>query len=463
MAQILNYIYIACAVVILFGAAIFVHEFGHFWVARWRGLKVLEFSIGFGPKIFGWRRKDIDYSVRWIPFGGYVKLPQLVTSAVEGKTPEGEQYPPVSPFSKILVSVAGPLMNIVFAFVIATFLHFVGVPVLINPSIIGNVDPHSEEAKMGIQSGDRIVAVDGKPVRSWQDVFNITMLATTTNRLPVAIERNGVTNTYKLQTVVKEMANSIKVKMLNLESNDRLLVKNVSSGSPAETAGLKSKDEIETFAGLPVTSYDQFVKLVQKREGQPTPIDIKRGGKVISLTVSPHFDPSTRRSRIGIEFDLRDHYQIEHPTPWEQVSYDLNQIWDTVRALIHTRQSGVTVSELSGPVGIIQFLAIQVKTDWRLALRFFVFLSINLGILNLLPLPVLDGGHIVMSLIEGIRRKPLSPKLVEYTFTVFAILLISFILYVTFADIKRISIFRSVFQHETHIEQPAKPATNPAK
>ncbi|MEO6182966.1 MAG: site-2 protease family protein, partial [Verrucomicrobiota bacterium] len=137
MAQILNYIYIAAAVVLLFGAAIFIHEFGHFWVARRRGLKVEAFAIGFGPKIFGWTRNGVEYAWRLIPAGGYVKLPQMVTSQqLEGASGQ-ENLPPVSPLSKILVAFAGPLMNVIFAIAIACLIYVVGLPVAVNPSIIG--------------------------------------------------------------------------------------------------------------------------------------------------------------------------------------------------------------------------------------------------------------------------------------------------------------------------------------
>lgn len=455
MAQIFNYIYIGVAVVLLFGAAIFFHEFGHFWMARRRGLKVLEFSIGFGPKMYGWTKDGIDYSIRWIPAGGYVKLPQMVTSsAIEGSAPEGEPLPPVTPLSKILVAAAGPFMNVVFAFVIATVIYFVGLPVLINPSVIGEVDPKSEEAKLGIHPGDKIVAVNGTPVKSWQEVFNITMLSLT-NVLPVAIEQDGKTNVYQLQTEVKEINNAIKVKVLKLESRDHVLVKNVLPGNPAEAAGLKARDEIIGFAGLPVTSREQFVNLVQKRGGLATAIEVKRGDEVLSMTVKPTLGLTPK---IGIEFDGKDYYQMEYPTPWAQIDNVWDQMCGTFNALIHSRQSGVKASDLSGPVGILGGLAIQVNTNWRLALNFLVLLNVNLGLLNLLPLPVLDGGHILMSIIERIRRKPIDIRIVEYTTTAFAVLLISFMLYVTFFDIKRIPILKSLFNHESHIEKVIKPA-----
>ena len=142
MSQILNILYVSIVVLLLFGASIFVHEFGHYWVARKRGLKVEGFAIGFGPKIFSWVRDGIEYSLRWIPAGGYVKLPQMITSQqLEGSA--DANIPPAPPFSKILVAVAGPVMNVIFAFVVATIIYFVGLPEPVNPSIIGYVEPGS--------------------------------------------------------------------------------------------------------------------------------------------------------------------------------------------------------------------------------------------------------------------------------------------------------------------------------
>src|SRR5688500_8718192 len=155
MSVIFFWLYVIAAVILLFGAAVFVHEWGHYWMARRRGLKVEAFAIGFGPKIFGWRKDGIDYSWRWIPAGGFVRIPQMITSeALEGEQAE-EPLPPASPLSKILVAFAGPFMNIVFAFVIASVLYFTGLPVLFDPSIIGYVDPNSPEGKLGIREGDR--------------------------------------------------------------------------------------------------------------------------------------------------------------------------------------------------------------------------------------------------------------------------------------------------------------------
>jgi regulator of sigma E protease len=452
---ILNVIYVIAAVLALFGAAIFIHEFGHFWVARKLGMKVEEFAIGFGPKIRSWKRDGVEYSIRWIPAGGFVKLPQMITAeALEGQA--AEEVPPAPPLHKILVAFAGPFMNVVFAFAIATVIYFVGLPIPVNPAIIGYVEPGSAEAKLGIQEGDRIVSVNGRSVKSWQDVVMATVMARM-SVLPVVIEHDGRESTYQLRATAD---NDISLKLLNLDPRDHPQVLEVVSGSAAEKAGLKPGDTIISFAGVPIAGREQLIDLIHKRGGQSTEIRVDRGAQKIALGITPLVDPTTKTGRIGIAFaDSKQLYIVQRPgpTPWEQVRNETDKIFAIIGALIHTRETGVGAKDLSGPVGIFAMLAKQVNSDYRLALSFLVLLNINLAIINFLPIPVLDGGHILMAIIEKIRRRPLSIKFVEYTTTGFAVLLISFMLYVTFFDFKRLSLFRAMFKSDVQIQQSAQP------
>ncbi|MCI0535137.1 MAG: RIP metalloprotease RseP [Verrucomicrobiales bacterium] len=456
MSQFLNVLYIVAGVVFLFGAAVFVHEFGHFWMARRRGMKVEAFAIGFGPKIFSWVKDGIEYSFRWIPAGGYVKLPQMITSeALEGKS--DSSIPPASPFSKILVAVAGPFMNVVFAFVIATVIYVVGLPVPMNPSIIGLLAPSSQEYQMGIRSGDRIVAVDGTPVKTWQEIFEVTVFART-NVVAVEIEREGERKTYHLTA---NADNAVGLKMLNLDSKDHVLVGHVEKGSPAAEVGIKSGDEIVSFAGVPIVSREQLSDAIHKRGEQESEIALVRKDQRLSFKVTPRMDPALNRARIGIAFATKYVLQKPGPLPWQQVRDVWNKTISTLSALFHSKQTGVGVKDLSGPPGILAMLAAQLNTDYRLALSFLVLLNINLAIINLFPMPVLDGGHILMAIVEKVRGRALSVRTLEYTTTAFAVLLISFMLYVSFNDVtKRFGIFKSMFQGETKIEQPEN---NPAE
>ncbi|MGB7749715.1 MAG: RIP metalloprotease RseP [Verrucomicrobiia bacterium] len=449
----MNVIYVIAAVLALFGAAIFIHEFGHFWVARKLGMKVEEFAVGFGPKIHSWKRDGVEYSIRWIPAGGFVKLPQMITAeALEGQS--AEDVPPALPLHKILVAAAGPFMNVVFAFAIATVIYFVGLPIPVNPAIVGYVEPGSAEAKLGIQEGDRIVSVNGESVKSWQDVVQNTVFART-SVLPVVVEHNGKESTYQLQTTTD---NAVGLKMLNLDPRDHPEVMEVSSGSAAERAGLKQGDHIISFAGVPVASRDQLIDLIRKRGGQPTEMKIDRGEQKMAINITPTVDPTTQGGRIGVALGVSSTQiyivQKPGPTPLEQVRNETGKIFSMIGALIHTRETGVGAKDLAGPVGILAILANAVNNDYRLALSFLVMLNINLAIINLLPIPVLDGGHILMAIIEKIFRRPLSIRFVEYTTTGFAVLLIGFMLYITvFGDIKRFSLYRAMFKSDVQIQQ----------
>ena len=459
MENLLNNVYLALVVILLFGAAIFLHELGHYWVALKRGMKVEEFAIGFGPKIFSWKAKNgVLWSIRWIPAGGFVKLPQMVTSeALEGKA--DEQLPPATPFSKILVAAAGPAMNVIFAFAIATLLYFTGIPTPVNPPVVGFMDPDSAEAKLGIQTGDRIVSVDGKPVKTWNDVTMHSILALT-NVLAVQIERAGVTNFYHLETEPSQIAG----KVLRLNSQMHPLLGRVVPDGPADKAGLKEDDEIVQFAGVPVSTWEQMVGLVKKSAGKESVVKYRRNGELLETKVTPVGVDGSDVGRIQVEASRKVTMKVEKPgpLPWVQVANVWDQMVNTIKALVYSKQTGVKAKDLSGPVGIIGGLASQVNIDFRLGLSFLVLLNINLAVLNMLPIPVLDGGHITMSLYEMIRRKPVSPRFVEWATSACALLLISFMLYVTFFDINRIPLLRSLMKTEVQMQVPAtnaEPAT----
>jgi regulator of sigma E protease len=411
------------------------------------------FSIGFGPKIVSWPRNGIEYAWRWIPAGGFVKLPQMVTSeALEGKE-SGEPVPPASPWSKILVAFAGPAMNCVLAFVIATVIYFVGLPIPVNPAIVGHVDPGSPEAAAGLKPGDRIVAVNGKPVKSWEDAQMTTALAPT-NIIAVTFEDAGAKRTAYLHA---KYNSELGLKLLDLDPSDHPVIREVLSGSAAEGAGLKKGDEVLSFDGVPVVGQEQLVDLIKKRPDKPSQITVKRGQKQLQISVTPKFNPATHGGFLGVSIspNTTTVYEVQWPgpAPWKLVGEVFGQTFGTIAALVHSKQTGVGVKDLSGPVGILPMLAVELKADFRLALKFMVLLNISLAILNLLPLPVLDGGHIAMSIIEGIRGRPLSPRIQEYATTVFAVLLISFVVYVSYNDVvHRLPLFRTLFNQKVQIE-----------
>jgi len=551
--EILNIIYVVAVVFLLFGAAIFVHEFGHFWVALKRGLIVEEFAIGFGPIIWSKEHEGILYSIRLIPAGGFVKLPQMLTSeAIEGKAedkPEDkndedeaenkngedmpepeEEMPQVSPLSKILVAFAGPLMNVVFAFVIAIFIWVAGIPEPINEPVIGYVGESSEEYQLGVRPGDVFDVVGGEKIDTWQDVIyavldssgntvgvtllrgdkeiNVDLPADTWDggirrlrlesrdvlevlsfETPSLLGEAGFEPEDMIQSVdgkkaysqyhlldmlmaapgenksIKVMRKGVSVE-LEYETPDIAGVKvgmvlnedEDGEATPASKADIEKGDFIKSAGGKHVTSTLQLIDIIRAQgKGQQLELELLRGKETLNVEVTP----VEGRLGIGLEQEIglsfkpepiRYSKELAHPTPTEQVGEVLDKIAITFKALGRGKESGVGAKDLSGPVGIFGMLAIQVNHSIMLALSFLVLLNINLAILNLLPVPVLDGGHILMSIIEWIRKEPVSVRIQEWATTAFAALLLCFFVYVTYADVKRVPLLHQIFKRDTQIE-----------
>lgn len=454
---ILTTIYVVVAVLLLFASAIFIHEWGHFFVARKCGMKVEEFAIGFG-KILWKREKDgVLYTIRMIPAGGFVKLPQMITSeTIEGKNEEEtEPLPEISPWAKIAVAVAGPIMNVVFAFVLATIIYFVGLPEAITPPIVGSLDEASEEYKEGVREGDIIIEIDGKKIPSWEEARKLTALALT-NRFSVTFQRqtdSGIEE-FTRNLIAKPVSEELAIKILQLPPKFRPIAGKVLDGGAAATAGLKADDEIISLGGLPLDGQGQLISALQKNGTKETEIAVLRDGNKVSLAITPKM--VNERVMIGVQFaSMPLTYVVRHPGPGpvENVKGVASLMWDTLNALFNKSQTGVGVKDLSGPVGILAMLGAWVKTDYRLALNFLVLLNVNLAILNMLPIPVLDGGHTVMGLFEGIFRRKIPAKLLEIVTIIFTVLLLSLMAYITFHDVfERSGLFVDMFNNDVEIQ-----------
>jgi len=569
MLEILNIVYVVAVVLLLFGAAIFVHEFGHFWVALKRGLVVEEFAIGFGPIIWSKEQDGILYTIRCIPAGGFVKLPQMLTSeAIEGtvevKEADAEKevgsedddeaptepLPQISPLSKILVAFAGPLMNVIFAIVIAIFLWVVGLPQQVNDPVVGYVGKSSEEYKLGVRPGDILQSVNGDKIESWQDVI-YGVLDSTGPTVKVVVLRG------EKKIIVDLPANTWDggIRRIRLNNHDRLEILTVHKPSLLASIGFKAGDIILKVNGSRAYSQYHLIDLLMEDVGEEKLVTVQRNGEEKQLIFStpnhtgvtvgavPQPEHSTWAkllSKLGLkdlkpldptpamEAELREGDLIQGvngtritstrhlvdvihangdkemelelirgdetftasatpqdnrlgialmqdigiifkpeaikyvkqrpgPTPWAQVEDVLGKVAITFKALGRGKESGVGAKDLSGPIGIFGMLSIQVNTDLRLALSFLVLLNINLAILNLLPVPVLDGGHILMSLVEWVRKKPVSMRVQEYATTAFAVLLLCFFLFVTLADVKRVPLLHEIFKRDTQIDQSSEP------
>ncbi len=298
MAEILNILYVIVVVLLLFGAAIFVHEFGHFWVALKRGLVVEEFAIGFGPIIWSKEHEGILYSIRLIPAGGFVKLPQMLTSeTIEGKAedesidtdidgdekPEPEkELPTVSPLSKILVAFAGPLMNVIFAFVIAIFIWIVGVPKQINEPVIGYVGKSSDEYRLGVRPGDKFKVVDGEKIETWQDVI-YAVLDSSGKTVDVTLLQGDKDLNVDLPADTWEGG----IRRLRLGSRDVLEVLSFETPSLLGEAGFKPEDMIQSVNGQKAYSQDHLLDMLMADPGE------KKTSKVMRRGVTAEFEYET--------------------------------------------------------------------------------------------------------------------------------------------------------------------------
>ena len=283
---ILTTIYVVAAVLLLFGAAIFVHEWGHYIVARKCGMKVEEFAIGFGKILWKKEKDGILYTVRMIPAGGFVKLPQMLTSeALEGESNEDDEpLPEISPWAKIAVAVAGPIMNIVFAVVLATVIYFVGLPEMITPPVVGNLSKESTEYSLGIREGDIVTKIDDQAIPSWEEAYKLTALSLT-NRFAVTFLRDRDEFTHVLTAT--PISDEIPIKTLDLPSKFPPIVGRVLEGQAASEAGLKQDDKIISLGGIPIGGQGQLIDELQKNGGKATEIVVRRDGENVPLPITP--------------------------------------------------------------------------------------------------------------------------------------------------------------------------------
>jgi len=451
--SILHYILIALEVVLIFNLIIGVHELGHFLAARWRGLKVERFAIWFGKPI--WKKKigDVEYALGTIPFGGYVSLPQMATmEAIEGKseTPV-EQLPNVAPLDKIIVAFAGPLFSFLLAIGFALIVWQVGKPSneVNNSTVVGWVDPTGPGWSAGLRPGDTILEVDGHPVKNFlptgalSDSVKWRIITSTGTNIAIKYLRAGqAAMAYAVPTNLPTRWYERKsLRQIFISYAEKTVIGEIASNSPAAVAGLKPGDEIVALAGQKIFSPLSLLSFEQALTNQPNvPVafTVKRGDAQFEktlLAVKPT-SPTNAGPSFGIvAWQADTNVALVHPSPLDQIQTSAGQIFSTFGALFeHKGQIGV--QQLGGAVMIIRVYSnlFDDEDGWRRVLWFSVILNVNLALLNLLPLPVLDGGHITLSLIEAVRRRPVSAGILNRIQNGFAALLISFMIYIAFFD-----------------------------
>src|SRR5213082_2076221 len=436
-------------VLALFNLLIIVHELGHFLAARWRGLYIEKFGVWFGKPIWKKTINGVQYSLGSLPFGGFVALPQLAPmDIIEGKADlDRAKLPKISAIDKIIVAVAGPVFSLLLALFFAGIVWAVGHPVSEGDSttVIGYVMPGSPAEKGGLRPGDKILSVDGKPVRRFMgmnDSISWDVVRSEGDKIAVKFQRDGKVQTVAVEPYKAETRGWRRksVRQLLIYPAETPIIEKVESKSPAAAAGLRPGDIIRGFNQTPIYNPIALLEYISKHPTEELVLHVERNGsKKLHIPVKPTPLPTAgeMKPRIGIQWDTTGIVSIQHPNPIEQVYNSVTSTLKT-RGAVASPKSDVKLQHLSGPIGIgnLLYRLFGSEYGWRLALWFSVILNVNLAIINMVPLPVLDGGHVMLAMIEGVRRKPLNIRLLEIINTGCAMLIIGYMLYITFFDVQ---------------------------
>jgi len=436
------------AAIVVLGILIFVHELGHFLVAKRSGVGVLKFSLGFGPKLLGVKRGETEYLVSALPLGGYVKMigEDPADESVEAADPS-RSFSKKSVGTRARIILAGPLANLLLPVLIFWGVFAIaGQPYFL--PIVGTPDPGSPAALAGLLAKDRVQAVDGVRVERWTDV-EAAVQASAGRPLTFTLARDGRTLDLRLtpravqtRDVFGQEQSAWDVGLHPLLSTR---IGQVLPGHVAEQAGLKSGDRIVALNGSPVAEWDQLAKFIHGSPGKPVRLTVERAGRRFDVEVRPRPTKQPTGSGeeeiglIGIGPAAESHYQRLNPVAalaaGVQKTADLTVL--IVQGFVKLIQAKISPKTIGGPILIGQMAGEVVQRGPVELLSFTALLSINLAILNLLPIPVLDGGHLLFSLIEWLRGKPVSLRKREIAQQVGMVLLVGLMIFAFYNDITR--------------------------
>jgi regulator of sigma E protease len=445
--------------VIVIGLLILIHELGHFFVARWTGVGVERFSIGFGPVLLRWKGKETEYCLSVIPMGGYVKMMGEEDNPLEGGG--GATYDPAKAFAKkplwarFLIVFAGPGMNLVLAAVIfAVVLGTLGRPVW--PAAVGRVTDGSPAATAGLRTGDTIVAVNGRPIEYWEDLER-SLSSARGRPLELRVRHEGAERTVTVTPRMRSVPDPVfrePRETWDIGAGPQLVpqISSVSADSPAKRAGLQAGDVVTAVAGQPVFTPEDLVEAIRSRPGQAFPITIERDGQTMTLTVTP--DAVREKGTDGQEREVgriqagiaTKTVRFEPYNPVLAAGYGATKTWDmtilTVKGLWKLVSRQIDSSNIGGPIQIATEAGRQAKDGMASLALFTAIISVNLGVLNLLPVPMLDGGHLLFFVIEAVLGRPLAARKREMAQQVGFVLLMLLMGYALYNDLVRIDAFK---------------------
>jgi regulator of sigma E protease len=442
--------------VVVLGVLIVVHELGHFLMARLAGVGVERFSVGFGPVLWRFRGKETEYCVSAIPMGGYVKMMGDDENPLEGG--KGAAIDPAKAFNgkplaaRFLIVFAGPAMNFVLAALIAGLMFMlVGRPVA--PALVGRVTDGSPAAQAGLKTGDRLVAVDGKPVQYWEDLARLVQAARG-RVLQVAVQGPAGERTVALtpgQTKRKDLfGDEQTVWEIGASPYIPAAIGDTIAGDPADQAGLKAGDVVVALEGQPVLSWDELAERIHQRAGQPTRLEIKRGAETLTVTVTPKKSKipgadgkETEVGLVGIRPGGSVTMVRSNPISalWEGLVWSGDVTVKTAIGLYKIVVGQLDRSNIGGPIQIAKTAGEQARQGIVSLALFTAVISVNLFLLNLLPVPMLDGGHLLFFAFEAVLGRPLSVRKREVAQQVGFALLMLLMVFAFYNDFKRIGLF----------------------
>jgi regulator of sigma E protease len=421
------------------GVLVFVHELGHFAAAKRVGIRVLKFQLGFNPTIASFRRGDTEYGIGALPLGGYVKM--AGESPDEPRTGRSDEFLSKTKWQRFQVLIMGPAMNIGLAFVLTAVVLYQGaeVPTYDDaPPVVGVVTPDSPAASADIRPGDRIESVADRSVSTWEQFF--VAIGSRANRATsLVIERGGQQLERSVTPIIASGQSRFEIGDIGVLPNVHPHIPSVNPGEPGDRAGIKPGDVILAINGEPITFRTQLVDAISKRPEQHITIDVLRNGERMQIQATP--ERRGERGWLGVQ--LADETKSIKPGAIEAVGMSLKRnieygglIFHTVWGLI-TRET--SPRQLMGPVAIAQLSGESAQLGWMALFGLMSMISLNLGILNLLPIPVLDGGHIFIMALEGIARRDFSVRVKEKMLLAGFVVLMMLMVTVIYNDLTRIS------------------------